>query len=260
MRGGRSTGLVAFLLAWSVLQATSTSFAADLPPRGSAAQATPEGRLLRKACDVGSRTYRWLTANPTWQAHARSLGAALATVPGHGTILDVGVGPGVSTIHMALANTQDRFIGLDFSRGMLALARVEVARHDLAARVGLLGGDAAHLPLRSGSLKGVTTHSLLYLTRDRGGVLREMHRTLRPQGMLILTEPRAGLQLGFLKQALRDPRHALAMLASRAASSTFGGFRGRDLEALVRQAGFVDVEANPVLDGMMLELRARRPE
>jgi demethylmenaquinone methyltransferase/2-methoxy-6-polyprenyl-1,4-benzoquinol methylase len=79
-----------------------------------------------------------------------------------------------------------RPVGVDFSAGMLAAARVDAP---------LVRADAARLPFADGAFDGVTCGFALRNFVDLAAVLAECARTLRPRGRLALvdvSEPTGG--------------------------------------------------------------------
>jgi demethylmenaquinone methyltransferase/2-methoxy-6-polyprenyl-1,4-benzoquinol methylase len=95
---------------------------------------------------------------------------ALAATPG-GTVLDLACGTG--DLCRDLAARGHVVVGLDFSAGMLAAARVDAP---------LVRGDGAALPVASTSIDGVTCGFALRNFVDLDAVLRECARVLRPGG------------------------------------------------------------------------------
>ena len=96
-------------------------------------------------------------------------------------VLDIGCGPGHS-----LALMSDCFAlvptGLDPSPVMCAQAR----KH--APGVAILEAEAVDIPCPAQSFDGVLCECVLSLTGDINKSLKEMHRVLRPGGVLILTD------------------------------------------------------------------------
>jgi SAM-dependent methyltransferase len=194
--------------------------------------------------------YAFLTAHEAWRASCRELGAL---VPGP-RVLDLGVGPGTSALEAAPGGAPR--IGLDLSAEMLRRA----ARGARASgrRLPLVRADGVALPVRDGSLDGVTGHSLLYLLPDPGAALAEVRRALRPGGRAAFLEPRAG------RPRLRDAFHggarcAASLLLWRAMSRLHARFDEAGLVALLEGAGLRRARAWPVLFGYGVMATAERP-
>jgi demethylmenaquinone methyltransferase/2-methoxy-6-polyprenyl-1,4-benzoquinol methylase len=98
-------------------------------------------------------------------------------------VLDVACGTG--DLCRELERNGLRAIGTDFSAGMLGAARTEAP---------LVQGDALALPVRDGSIDGVTCGFALRNVADLSLMLREFARVLRPGGrlsVLEVSEPRS---------------------------------------------------------------------
>lgn len=98
------------------------------------------------------------------------------------TLLDSGCGPGTPILRRASEVTDA--VGLDFSRGQLALA----ARN--APDAALVQGDLTAIPIADGSADAVTAyHSLIHVPADRHQtVINEFARVLRSDGWLLCSE------------------------------------------------------------------------
>lgn len=94
-------------------------------------------------------------------------------------LLDVGCGPGRSTLLMAGENG----VGLDISREQLSLASERVTAR-------LVQGDMTSLPFASDSFDAVSAiYSLIHVSvDDHRRALEEFARVLRPGGTLLVTE------------------------------------------------------------------------
>lgn len=90
--------------------------------------------------------------------------------------LDVGGGTG----RAARALPSVDLTVVDPARGMLREAR----RRGVAG----IGGDAARLPIRDGSMDAVVILDALHHVRDQGRALAEAQRVLRPGGVLVVRE------------------------------------------------------------------------
>src|SRR6266436_4722204 len=185
--------------------------------------------------------YELLTRHPVWRRHCARM--ALELPPGARHILDLGCGPGNSTIQLPAGA-----IGADHALSMLHRAR----RRE--PRMPLLCLDAVALPVRSGSLDAVTFHSVLYLLSDQAAALRETARVLRPGGRAVLLEPQAGRRatvLG-LARALRTPRWAVTAAVWRMMSGLCGRSSAQSLWTTLESAGLRVLRMEETLGGLGL--------
>lgn len=121
--------------------------------------------------------------------------AGFAEIEPGARVLDIGCGAGLDSLLAARRSGPDgRVVGVDFSRSMLAKARVAVRR---AGETMILYGcaDAAHLPLATASVDVVLVNGIFNLNPRRTELFREMARVLRPGGKafaaeLVFTRPR----------------------------------------------------------------------
>jgi demethylmenaquinone methyltransferase/2-methoxy-6-polyprenyl-1,4-benzoquinol methylase len=102
----------------------------------------------------------------------------LLALPAPATVLDVACGTG--DFVRLLQRLGHRPVGIDFSAGMLAHARVGEAP--------LLRSDAAAMPVRSGSVDGVVSGFALRNFADLGAVFSEVARVVRPGGRIALLD------------------------------------------------------------------------
>jgi SAM-dependent methyltransferase len=101
------------------------------------------------------------------------------------TILDFGCGPGNDVTGFLLYTGASRVIGIDVSPRALDLARRRLDLHDVdPARFDLiLSSDAnPEVPLPSQNVDYFQSSGVLHHTSDPGGLLKELHRVLRPGG------------------------------------------------------------------------------
>lgn len=99
--------------------------------------------------------------------------------------LDVGTGTG--RILEVFADRIGRGTGIDLSREMLAVARVNLeksARHNCQVRQ----GDMYDLALASGSMDLILIHQVLHFADDPSSALRETSRLLRQNGRVIVVD------------------------------------------------------------------------
>jgi demethylmenaquinone methyltransferase/2-methoxy-6-polyprenyl-1,4-benzoquinol methylase len=117
----------------------------------------------------------------------RRAAAELTAGPGH-RVLDLCGGTGDLGLAVARAAPGATVVCCDFSHPMLRLAAPKFARAGVADRCLLLEADGLALPLRSGSLDGITVGFGVRNLADLDLGLREMLRVLRPGGRLVLLE------------------------------------------------------------------------
>jgi ArsR family transcriptional regulator len=100
-------------------------------------------------------------------------------------LLDIGTGTG--RILEILAGRVDQALGIDQSREMLAVARVNLERAGLEnVRVRL--GDMYQLPSPDASFDAVVVHQVLHYADRPAAVVAEAARVLRPGGILVLVD------------------------------------------------------------------------
>jgi ubiquinone/menaquinone biosynthesis C-methylase UbiE len=123
------------------------------------------------------------------EAPVRRAGLDLLKVRAGEKVLEIGFGTGHSLVRLATAvGPHGQVLGLDLSDKMLVVARANLAKAGLSARVRLRRGDAADLPYADGSLDAVFMSFTLELfdTPEIPEVLSECRRVLRPGGRIVV--------------------------------------------------------------------------
>lgn len=192
--------------------------------------------------------YDLLASAPVWERHCARMAQELPA--GARRVLDLGCGPGNSTVHLPAGA-----VGGDYALAMLQRAR----RRSPALPLLCLDGGA--LPLRDGSLDAVTFHSVLYLLPDQPAALREVCRALRTGGRAVLLEPRdgPGATLMGLLRALPTPRWALTAALWRGMSGAYGRFTSQALWTALERAGLRVVKVEEALGGLGWLAVAEKP-
>lgn len=128
-----------------------------------------------------SETYFWNTAHNDVVDDALSpvLGRRAADTTRPLRLLDVGCGPGNTLRRLTRWGVT---FGVEYSEAALAVAR----RRGLTR---LVAGDGGALPLRGGTMDCVVALEVIEHFADDLAVLREIHRLLRPGGVLALSVP-----------------------------------------------------------------------
>jgi ubiquinone/menaquinone biosynthesis C-methylase UbiE len=100
-------------------------------------------------------------------------------------LLDIGTGTG--RMIEILGPQVGRALGIDQSREMLAVARVNLERAGLANSSVRLG-DMYQLPLADGSFDAAVIHQVLHYADRPAAAIAEAARVLRPNGMLVVVD------------------------------------------------------------------------
>jgi ArsR family transcriptional regulator len=150
------------------------------------------GAIKRQRADLASAYFR--DNAPQWH-HIRSLyiderevEAALIDIVDAfrpRDLLDIGTGTG--RMLEILAPRAERALGIDQSREMLAIARVNLERAGLENGVVRLG-DMYQLAVPDESFDAVVVHQVLHYADRPAAVLAEAGRVLRPGGILVLVD------------------------------------------------------------------------
>ncbi|HVT29423.1 MAG TPA: class I SAM-dependent methyltransferase [Lacipirellulaceae bacterium] len=99
-------------------------------------------------------------------------------------ILDVGAGTAQIPIELARRATNVHVTAVDAAKGMLIVARSNVAAAKLVDRIQLVLADAKRLPLESGSFPIVISNSIVHHIAEPQTVLAEAIRVLAVGGLL----------------------------------------------------------------------------
>jgi ubiquinone/menaquinone biosynthesis C-methylase UbiE len=203
--------------------------------------------------DLSAFLYGVMTAQQTW----RSSCARLADFfPSHDDsprplrVLDLGCGPGVSTIILAEVRPSAHLFGLDLAPRMLGEAIRFTDRARLDGRIGYVLADAQQLPFADSSWDMITGHSFLYLVPNRRRVVAEAFRVLERGGRIASMEPRrGGFHFGMLLKHWREVRFLISVILWRPYSSLHGQLSPDSFSELLKSAGFVNYQQELVLDG-----------
>jgi ubiquinone/menaquinone biosynthesis C-methylase UbiE len=153
-------------------------------------------------------------------------GALLELLPAEEVreVLDIGTGTG--RILEVLAPRVEHAVGIDLSREMLAVARVNLERANLR-NCSLRHGDMYQLNRAGASVDAVVVHQVLHYAERPDEAIREAARVLRPGGRLVIVD---------------FAPHSLDYLRSEHAHLTLG-FADEQIIAWCREAG---LEPGPI--------------
>ena len=139
-------------------------------------------------CAVGA-FFRPGYVNGIVQAWLPSLEGALPKLKSGAKVADVGCGVGFSTILMAQAFPDSRFVGYDFHAPSIEQANAHARAHGLAGRVRFETAPAKAIDERDFDL--ITMFDCLHDMGDPRGCAAHMRTLLKPDGAWMLVEPLA---------------------------------------------------------------------
>lgn len=214
------------------------------------------------------------------EAVAASLGCgnptALIELREGETVLDLGSGGGIDVLLSARrVGPTGKVYGLDMTDEMLALARAN-QRKAGATNVEFLKGEIERIPLPDNSVDVIISNCVINLSADKGRVLREAFRVLKPGGRFAVSDvvvrgdvPEAvrksmELWVGCVAGALHEDEYARLLV-----DAGFDGvdvepwrvYRVEDARQFLGEAG-LDVDAiAPHVEGKIARafIRAQKP-
>jgi len=105
-----------------------------------------------------------------------------------GKIIDLGTGSGWLSIELAKRNNGYQIVGVDLSKGMLALAKqnVETSSNNYS-NISFIEGDVKYLPFRNDSFDAAISYaSLHHWSGDLLGIFKEIYRVVKDEGVVVI--------------------------------------------------------------------------
>jgi arsenite methyltransferase len=160
---------------------------------------------------------------------------ALAQLSPGETVLDLGSGGGIDVLLSARrVGPSGKAYGLDMTDEMLELARANQARAGVT-NVEFLKGDIESIPLPDSSVDVIISNCVINLAADKGRVLREAFRVLKPGGRFAVSDV----------VARRDVPAEIRRSAELWMGCVAGALHEAEYARLMRAAGFDDVALEP---------------
>lgn len=136
----------------------------------------------------------------------RKKAAAALPADRNAVVLDLCGGTGDLGLELLRQGRAGTVLCADFSLPMLAIGLEKFSRKGETGRCHAVGADGLRLPLRTGSVDGATVGFGIRNFSDLSAGLREIHRVLRPGGVLSILEfsqPTAPVLAGMYRLYLR---------------------------------------------------------
>jgi arsenite methyltransferase len=187
-------------------------------------------------------------------ATAAAVPTAVADLEEGETVLDLGAGGGADVLLSARrVGPTGKAIGLDMTDEMLALARTH-AREAGIENVEFVKGYIEEIPLPDASVDVVISNCVINLSADKGKVLREAARVLRPGGRFAVSDVIADTDMDAATRS--DMEQWTGCVA--------GALTRGQFEAALADAGLVDLEIRETHrvheHASSAIVRARKPE
>jgi arsenite methyltransferase len=160
---------------------------------------------------------------------------ALADLHAGETVLDLGSGGGIDVLLSAKrVGPTGKAYGLDMTDEMLALARANQTKAG-ATNVEFLKGEIENIPLPAGTVDVIISNCVINLSADKGRVLHEAFRVLRPGGRLAVSDV---VCRGDIPDAVRRSMELWVGCVA-------GALEEGEYRRLLASAGFADIEIEP---------------
>ena len=111
-----------------------------------------------------------------------------AALPDGARVLDLCTGTADLAIAAATRVPSARVVGVDFAGAMLRVGLDKLRGRGLAQRISLVRGDATRIPVRDGWADAATIGFGIRNVADPEAALRELARTIKPGGRLVILE------------------------------------------------------------------------
>lgn len=156
-------------------------------------------------------------------------------------VLDFGCGPGTISVGIADAVTPGELHGIDMEESQINLAR-NIAKAGVHSNTTFSVGDVTDLPFDDAYFDAVHGHAMLMHTPDIDAVLRELHRVLKPGGIISLRELISG-------SSFTEPHYGITnqiwdAFEQRLIANGGDPNLGKELKTYLHANGFTNVDSS----------------
>jgi len=184
----------------------------------------------------GAETIATLPADVVTASFGCGNSLALAQLKPGETVLDLGSGGGLEVLLAARQVGAEGFVyGLDMTDAMLETARRNMAKAGVS-NASFLKGDIEAIPLPDQTVDVIISNCVINLAPDKGQVLSDAFRVLKPGGRLAVSDIVFDGDLSALPVSEAEVRTALSWAHCFAGALTMTEYR-----RLLEEAGFTDV-------------------
>jgi len=175
------------------------------------------------------------------------------------TILDIATGTGDLAINLVDTGAE-KIIGLDISKGMLAIGKRKITEKNLDSTIEMVVGDSENLQFEDHSFDAVTVAFGVRNFEDLDKGLHEIRRVLKPGGTLVILETAVPTKTPYkqgykfyskyilpaIGKIFSKDRSAYAYLSESAAVFP----HGQDFNNILKKIGFIAMENKPQTFGV----------
>lgn len=160
-------------------------------------------------------------------------------------LLDCGCGPGTITVNLAEVVAPGEVVGIDLEDKQFEIGRA-YARERGVSNVRFETGNIYDLPYESNTFDAIFAHAVLYHLKTPRKALTELHRILKPGGVIGIRDLDNGGTIFTPSNRIIDKARELInrVLAYNGGHPLFG----RSQRAILREVGFVNVQASASYD------------